>query len=252
MPTVIFWLNAFIPRDVPGYTKKLTTGPFMGKTAIPLPKIARLWPVNMIKPLDTGYLTDQRSFDNSPGTSVRVQSLVEVDVRALSIVRKDHRSSGTQEVNLVTGLGTGYGVADTSACSFQVVEMGRPGQPGGIGPLTTVARGGGTTVAALDRPRPGFYGSMRLRLTGAARDPLVGLSADIDYEGTVSIDGGATPGSVIVSFDGLLDDFPAFECYASFNGVTKEIFTEPPPAGNTVADLLGYADRPIVKRAKFP
>jgi hypothetical protein len=252
MPTVVFWLNAFIPRDVTGYTSRLSKGPHAGKTAIPLPGIARLWPGNTFKQSDAGYLTDQRGFDASPDASVRVQSLVEVDVSTLTLARQVHRSSGTTEVNLVTGAQTGFRLSNISRCLFQEVKAGRSGQPGGTGPLTTVARGGGTTVAALDRPRPGCYGSMRLQLTGAASDPLVGMSADIDYEGIVSIDGGATPGSVIVTFDGKLDDFPAFECYASFNGATKSIFTAPPPPGNTVVNLLGDADRPIVGGAKFP
>ena len=42
-----------------------------------------------------------------------------------------------------------------------------------------------------------------------------------------------------------IDSFPAFECYAEFNGVPKAILQISPSAGNTVADLLGSASRPV-------
>jgi hypothetical protein len=44
MATLTVWLNAFIPKDVAGYTRALAAGPHTGKTAIPLPGIARTWP----------------------------------------------------------------------------------------------------------------------------------------------------------------------------------------------------------------
>jgi hypothetical protein len=50
----------------------------------------------------------------------------------------------------------------------------------------------------------------------------------------------------------MIDDFPAYDCYAMYNGVTKTLFTDSPPAGNTVADLLGPASRPKSGRVSFP
>jgi hypothetical protein len=41
MALLKFWLNAFIPRDVPGYTKVVPTGKHMNNTAIKLPWITR-------------------------------------------------------------------------------------------------------------------------------------------------------------------------------------------------------------------
>jgi len=49
-----------------------------------------------------------------------------------------------------------------------------------------------------------------------------------------------------------LDDFPTYECYATFNGVTKTLFTNSPPAGNTVVDLLGFAKRSVSGSVSFP
>jgi hypothetical protein len=91
-----------------------------------------------------------------------------------------------------------------------------------------------------------------LHLKAAAADPLVSGAADIDYEGDFTISQDLTTGVVTIEFSGLIDAFPAFEGYASMNGVVKTLFTAPPPAGNTVTDLLGSANRRITGMAKFP
>jgi hypothetical protein len=251
MPVISFWLNAFIPRTVAGYTKILTAGPHAGKTAIPLPGIARTWPGNTAKDWNAGYLTDQRGFDPSAGASVRMQSLAEVVLGQVpALVKQAHRSSGTTEVNLVSGVQTGFAVANMSRCGFTVVPPSGP--PGGFGAHLAAGRGGPAYPISAPRLLPGQYGSLRVRLTASASDPLVGMAADIDYLGTFTISGGGMPGSLIVWFEGMIDAFPAYDCYASFNGVTKEIFTSSPPPGNTVANLLGPANRPIRGSTRFP
>ena len=120
MPIVTFWLNAFIPKTVAGYTKVLTAGPHAGKTAIPLPTVARTWPGNTFKDWNAGYLTDQRDFNSSPTNSVRMQSLAKVELAGPEgptlISPQAHRSSGTTEVNLVSGVQTGFKVADMTRC----------------------------------------------------------------------------------------------------------------------------------------
>jgi hypothetical protein len=251
MPIVSFWLNAFIPRTVTGYTRTLPAGPHIGKTAIPLPGEARMWPGNTFKDQNCGYLTDQRGFDPAAGASVRMQSWAEVELLGPALIRQTHRSSGTTEVNLATGTQTGFAVANMSRCRFSVPSPSS-GPPGGFLAHLTVARAGPAYPIAPPRLPPGVYGSLSVQVTGAAGDPLVGLAADIDYAGTFTISGGGTPGSLNVSFQGMIDAFPAFEAYASFNGRTKEIFRSPPPAGNTVVDLLGAANRPISGLARFP
>lgn len=226
MPIVSFWLNAFIPRTVSGYTQVLAAGPHKGKTAIPLPAIAR--PLNPFKGWDAGYLTDQRGFDPSPTNSVRMQSLARVELAGPAgptlIAPQIHRTSGTTEVDLASGAQTGFQMANLSRCQFSV----------------------------LPRRVSGVFTSLDVQLVGKASDPLVNLSADIDYEGTFTISLGSTPGSVSVSFQGKIDDFPAFDCFASFNGTTKELFRADPPRGNTVVSLLGPASRPISGAARFP
>jgi hypothetical protein len=218
------WVNAFIPQSVPGYTVVIPTGRYAGKTAVPLPKPARLNPLNLIKPPDTGYLTDQRTYNSLQTASCRMQSLAEVDVTRATCTLKSqaHTSSGTTEVDMVNGKHRGFAVADMSRCSYTVPY---------------------SRVCAVTP-------TLSLRLVAAAGDPLVWAAADIDYEGTFTI---TTSGAgVIVNFDGKIDAFPAYDAYASYNGVTKSLFTIPPPPGNTVINLLGPANRPITGRAVFP
>ena len=228
MATITFWLNAFIPQTVDGYTQVLSGGPHAGKTAVPLPGIARLWPGNTFKDLDAGYLTDQRTFNPAPDNSVRMRSIATVDLAApggpAMVGSGDHDSSGTTEVNMVTGKQTGYKKADMSRCRFFV----------------------------LPRRVCGVFTSLDVQLEGKAGDPLVGMAADIDYEGTFTIMHGTVLGGVVIEFRGKLDQFPAYDCYATYKNVTKELFRSEPPLGNTVADLVGYAKRPVSGKAVFP
>jgi len=56
-----------------------------------------------------------------------------------------------------------------------------------------------------------------------------------------------------VKFDGKIDQFPAFDAYATINdGLGIMLFQESPPAGNTIMNLPGTANRPIVKTITFP
>jgi hypothetical protein len=232
------WLNAFIPRTVIGYTRVIPTGIHRVKTAVPLPALALLNPLNWKVHTDNGFLTDQRAFDPSPTASVRMRSRAVVELSPLSLVSQAHESSGTTQVDMVSGVVRGFAVADMFNCSFTAVA-----------PTIRLA----PTSPLLPSPSyPATSPNLTLRLSAEASDPLVSAACDIDYEGTFVIAPGTDTGIVRVNFDGLLDSFPAFECYASFNGVTKVLFTSPPPPGNTVTDLPGSANRPIAGSVSFP
>jgi hypothetical protein len=244
MPVLQFWLNAFIPFTVAGYTRVLSTGVHVGKSAIPLPGAARLWPGNTFKHTDAGYLTDQRTFDSTYGASSRMTSMVQIETDTMAMIQQAHTTSGTTQVDLVTGAQTGYAPADMSRCGFTAPP--RPEAARGLpGAIFTAGRGGTTMVL------PQRTGSITLQLSAAAGDPLVGMAADIDYAGTLTVSRPAPGGAVTVQFDGTIDDFPAYDCYASLNGRTQVIFTSAPPAGNTVMDLLGVATRPVTGRVTF-
>ena len=249
---ITLWINAFIPKTVAGYTKTVGgPGLHKGKTAVPLPKMARLHPFNLVKHLDTGYLTDQRGFDSSKSASVRMRSLVELlwDGMSAPIVKGQvHESSGTTEVDIDNGKHRGFAVANMRSCSFGKVKpavrrLGGRTVKVPFGPTTTVFMG------AVAPSHPTFT----IDVSGSASDPLVWAAANIDYVGRFTM---AFPGTArqkaFISFTGRLDEFPAFEAYAEVDGITKTLFRNSPPKGNTVTDLLGPASRPIFGSASFP
>jgi hypothetical protein len=218
------WVNAFIPGSVDGYTVDISQGQFTGSTAVPLPPIARLNPLNILKPLSAGYLTDQRSFDSDPSASVRMQSLAEfgrglVGWQLNNGFVGEHRTSGTTEVDIDTGEFLDFANAAMFRCTFS----------------------GGS----IPPPDPGAPFTQIFHLRASAFDPLVSAAADIDYIGSFTI--ATTPGSEgdVVQIDWTLsvDAFPAFEAYVERDGDVTALLTEPPPAGNTVEDLLGPAKR---------
>jgi hypothetical protein len=214
------WINAFIPRDVPDYTETIPQGRHSGKTAVPLPRIARLNPFNLIKNFDDGYLTDQRAFDSKESASSRMHSLAEMSwgLQGWSIKQQTHTSSGTTEVDLKTGEQLDFDTADMSRCSF-------------------------SGLAAVNVPG-NIAVSQMLYIKGAAADPLVSAAADIDYTGSFKLTF-VNSSSITIDYDLKIDTFPAFEGYVQFGDSPATLFTVPPPHGNTVAGLPGDANRPL-------
>ena len=289
---VIVWINAFIPRDVHGYTKLIARGQFMGKTAVPLPPVANLRLYNLLKPTGTGYLTDQRAFSSEIGTSVRMQSIARITLYPPTLVQHYHLTSGTREVNIATGEDQGGGTADMSDCwtrgVWDVTETSvwdrtgrlpladhggafhgsqrvssflehlanrRPsrGQMRDYYILTSLLRPIGARPIGWPvgrEPKAGQPYAMLLRVHGEASDPLVGGAANIDY--TVDFLISVENSRVLVGVIGLIDQFPAFEAYANFNGATKALFRIPPAQGNTVVDLVGSESEPVAAAVAFP
>lgn len=219
------WINAFIPFDVPGYTISLPDGSeFAGLTAIPLPAVARLNPINFGKSLDAGYLTDQRFFDPDITAGCRMQSIADLSRGLLGWQLNnghigEHRTSGTTEVDTATGERLDSGFASMERCAWS----------------------GGS----IPEPAPGESFTQIFRLDAAAFDPLVSAAADIDYEATFTLI--STPsgdGDVVqIDWEVTLDSFPAFEGYVERDGEITALFAESPPEGNTVQDLVGSANR---------
>jgi hypothetical protein len=229
------WIDAFIPFMVAGYTRVIPAGAYRGKSAVPLPGVALLNPLNWTLHRDNGFLTDQRSFSSSPIASVRMRSRAVVELSPPALVAQDHFSSGTTQVDMVTGEVRGHGFASMAGCLFTVVPPEANGAP--------------RTPSLV--PPPPDASLIRLRLKAAASDPLVSAAADIDYEGDFVIMSSA--GSrVVVEFSGKIDAFPAFEGYATYTGVTKTLFTSLPPPGNTVTNLPLSANRPVTASVTFP
>ena len=167
------------------------------------------------------YLTDNRGFDPNQAASSRMQSKMNIDITGTAPVQiaQVHQIGPTHEVDCEDGALEGTGTASNTRMQF----------------------------TNLRSPSPGI---IEVDVKGAANNPLATGSPDIDYQGTFTIDTTAKT----VSFQGLIDSFPAFESYASVNGDPngKEIFVAPPPPGNTPKDLFGDASTSVSGTATFP
>lgn len=235
--TLELWINAFIPRDVPNYTQTVAAGAHGGKTAVPLPWIARLHPGNLFHAWNEGFLTDQRAFSDQQSASVRMQSAATVTVSPAGLDARISKptTSGTIGVDIKTGDELGRAGANLKNCSMEIFT----------GPSTRLHL---LTGKRIDDGAQAVI----LGVKGAGSDPLVHASADIDYTGDFQVIHHPQQNSLAVVFKGLIDDFPAFEAYARFNGVVQTLFTAPPSKGNTVVSLLGKASRPISGDVLWP
>jgi hypothetical protein len=155
-----------------------------------------------------------------------MQSLAEIQLLPPALINQNYRTSGTTEIKKSTGEETCFDYANMSKCQFNNFSA----KPDLLMPWNSITK---------------------LSVEGAASDPCVNLAADVDYKGNFEIVYSARRGIVVVEFGGLTDSFPAFEMYASLNGITKTLFRVPPPPGNTVVNLLGRASNPVAGRAIF-
>jgi hypothetical protein len=149
--SVKFWLNAFLPQEIPGYTRRVLGGPYAGRTAVPGPTA-----------LSDCYLTDQRTFDNYIHASSRMHSEVRLDAsdKAHPTMTQWHHCDETIEIDCSTGQAECMRVSSTDRMHF----------------------------ADLRVVDAGVYS---VRLKGAANNPCSPSSrvfGDIDYEGTIQFD----------------------------------------------------------------
>ena len=163
------------------------------------------------------YLTDQRDFSNHIHAKSRMHSEVTVDFTgSRSTITQWHKCDLTTELDCEDGDVESTGIGSTSRMNFRLLPTSTP------------------RLAIIS-------------VTCAASNPCAPTSrlfGDIDYNGTLTIDHAARS----VKFDGMIDLFPAFEAYATINdGAGVTLFRKSPPAGNTVMDLPGSANRPIAK-----
>jgi hypothetical protein len=111
----------------------------------------------------------------------------------------------------------------------------------------TIERTGKGSISRMKFARLSSVGSSKIviKMECAASNPCAPTSrvfGDIDYSGRIMVD--ATARSIEI--DGMIDQFPAFEAYATINdGAGVTMFQLSPPSGNTVMNLPGTADRPV-------
>lgn len=231
--TVKFWLNAFIPKDVFNKDGTLFSKPRPGhkdETMIPGP-ITNV-PVRLPLPIPSPpvrvdfsdcFTTDNRGFSSDPGASSRLHSEIWLSFRnGIALPGQDHWCHESHEVDCEDGELEAKGKGTTDHMKFTEYKQ----------------RTSGTTT---------WYTA---KLTASARNPLhrtplVDVTPYIDYTGTIECIINANS-FVTVLFSGFVDDFPAFEAYASLNaGLPHTIFQAAPPKGNTPWNLYGKASREV-------
>ncbi|MGO9779919.1 MAG: hypothetical protein ACLPKE_17660 [Streptosporangiaceae bacterium] len=221
------WVNAFIPANVPGVTipRPNHTGESMVPGAGPPG-----WVVGA-KTTDECYLGDSRDFDNEIHSSSRMHSEVEVGHldTAPAVDFQWHQCGTSHGIDLSSGDELESATAPTSRMQFSNLRGNATVDP----------------VAGVHiDPNPNL---VQIDYDGAAAMPLL-PSPDIDMNFTYKAD----PVAGTVGFDGMVDEFPAYEIYASAdNGSPKTLLNLMPPPGNTPLNLIGDADRPVSGSASF-
>jgi hypothetical protein len=209
MNTIKLWINAFIPNNITGVTKNVKNGPHTGKTMIE-------GPVGFYD----CFLTDNRDFSSDIHASSRMQSVLEIDLSDISSIelKQYHKCDSTIRIDCKTGEEVCNKSADNNKMKFYDLKKN--------GDIISV------------------------KLSGEARNPCLGLISDqlpispeIDYEGRIEID--HQKGTV--TFDGKIDEFPAFEMYVSIDDdySPRQIFRKLPELGANPSDLYGYANIPL-------
>jgi Domain of unknown function (DUF4157)/Protein of unknown function (DUF3238) len=149
------------------------------------------------------FLTDQRGFSADIGASSRMHSEVEIDVTKPSVIRQWNTCWPSHEID----------------CGDGDVECNARAQVYG-----------------------GYYGlevsspsTLQISLAARANNACYSGSPDIVYDGTVTV----SPAARAVYFNGHIDQFPAYEMYATADGgAGVKLFQTPPPPGNTPGDLV--------------
>ena len=208
--SVKFWINAFIPRDIPGYTRAVPAGPHRGKTMIPGPN-----------PAADCYLTDQRDFSSSLPAKSRMHSLFTLHLTGWPPrFTESHGCDPTTELDCEDGDVECTDTGSNARMRFSLLP-GRVTSPSG--PFQIEMNCAGNNPCS----------------------PSSRLGGDVDYHGRITV----APAASRIDFDLTVDAFPAFEAYASINGrPPTTVFRLPPPQGNTVMNLPGGANRRVRKR----
>jgi hypothetical protein len=169
-------------------------------------------------PLSKSFLTDNRGFSDVISASSRMHSEFEVRFTSFGprLDSRSHKCDASHEIDESTGTVVGTATGTTGRMNF-----------------------------TMRTPRGSSVNFVEVDMKCAANNPLVATSPDIDYVGTITID----PTVRKLELDAKIDDFPAFEAYCNINGGdAAELFTEPPPPGNSPFDLFGPAKRPVKRR----
>ena len=167
------WIASFIPENIENYTRTLPGAD--NKTIIPGPF-----------PISDCYLTDQRTFNDSPNASSRTRTTVTLNLADLSLSSQDSHCGNTVEVD----------------CEDGEVECNKTEDP--------------STLKVENFSSTGSQCTFTFK--GGAGNPCAAASPHINWDVTVEVVKlSATSFSITVVSGSLVEPFPAFEMYASLN-----------------------------------
>ena len=185
--TVTVWLNAFIPRDVHGLTKKVPD--FVVK------KDPSMAGKTMFDTVAGCGLTDQRSFSREINASSRMHSEAKIDLNKPSLLYQKHRICPTTLVNCIFGNVVCKETSTNVSTSFKFLGVSSDDE------IMIQVKGSGG---------PGCIGALKRKVGEFL------LDAKIDYTGTFFIKRRAS-NYVDIGFLGTVDLFPAYEFVAILN-----------------------------------
>jgi hypothetical protein len=212
--TVKIWLKAFIPNNLDSVEVVGGTGLHAGKTALPTPG-----------PMDMWFLTDQRTFDSDIGASARMHSEIEINLADRTVTHEFHKCFESIEVDRETGAEKCREAADNSTMAFSDFQVSEDGK------------------------------TISMELKGSSKNPCLKIAAievspNLDYTGTIILTRMDSDHQIQVSFEGMIETYPAFELYASVNGASPvTIFREDVAPDATPLNLVGPPTREIAYQA---
>lgn len=209
--TIKLWLNAFIPRDIPDQTKIVPgDGEHGGKTMLPSPP-----------PIAEYFLTDQRFFSSDIHASSRMHSEIEIDVTTGNILYEFHRCTESTRVDPKDGSQLCHESADTSGMKFHNFLISE-----------------GKDIFQFD-----VKGSTK---NACFKVVNLQISPNLDYEGTITIALKDNRRKAGISFEGMVEPYPAFEMYVSVNdGDPQVVFQVDIEPGADVTTLAGPPQRKL-------
>ncbi|MEP7294236.1 MAG: hypothetical protein ABI835_20780 [Chloroflexota bacterium] len=214
--TVKLWIKAFIPNDYERATIVPGTGAHGGKTAI-----TDLWLMNRC------FLTDQRMFSSDIHAEARMHCEIGIDVAKCKETYQFHHCYDTIEVDCKGGHEKCRAEGSTNEMRFSDFEV------------------------SPDKQRFTF------KVKAASKNPCVKIgpvqvSPNLDFSGTITVSILGDTTQAMVTFTGKVEQYPAFEMYASANeGEAQTMFQVgvAPEAG--VADIAGSPERAVTGRAEL-
>jgi hypothetical protein len=214
--TVKLWIKAFIPNDYVGAVPVPGSGAHAGKTML-----------NMSWLVNRSFLTDQRSFSSDIHAEARMHSEIEIDVAKNKETYQFHHCYDTIEIDANTGDEKCRAQGDTDNMRYHDFKI------------------------STDRRH------YTVKINAGSKNPCVKigrvkLTPSLDFEGTITVFVEDDPSKAVVTFNGKVEKYPAFEMYATANdGDPQTVFQIGVAPSGSIGDLPGGPERTVYGRAEL-